>query len=90
MSGKPDVEYFTSYTGAGAARFFLALNPDLPNPSFAKIVIQTSGVPARERLREKLLERFAQILSLLVETAGFAFGLWTTRRFPCPVPRDGT
>lgn len=59
VSGKPDVEYFTSYTGAGAARFFLALNPDLPNPSFAKIVIQTSGVPARERLRVKLLERFA-------------------------------
>lgn len=58
-SGKPDVEYFTSYTGAGAARFFLALNPDLPNPSFAKIVIQTSGVAGRERLRAKLLERFA-------------------------------
>lgn len=58
-TGKPDVEYFTAYSGAGAARFFLALNPDLPNPSFAKIVIQTSGVPARERLRTKLLERFA-------------------------------
>lgn len=36
-ANKPDVEYFTSYTGAGSARFFLALNPDLPNPSFAKI-----------------------------------------------------
>ena len=58
-TGRPDVEYFTAYTGAGAARFFLALNPDLPNPSFAKIVVQTSGVVARERLRAKLLERFA-------------------------------
>ncbi|MCC6509498.1 MAG: efflux RND transporter permease subunit [Pirellulaceae bacterium] len=58
-SGQPDVLYFTSYTGAGAARFFLALNPDLPNPSFAKIVIQTSGVQARERLRKKLIDRFA-------------------------------
>ncbi len=57
--GKPDIEYFTSYTGAGAARFFLALNPDLPNPSFAKIVIQTSGVAARERLRERLIQSFA-------------------------------
>ncbi len=55
----PDVKYFTSYIGAGAARFFLALNPDLPNPSFAKIVIQTSSTPARERMRAKLLERFA-------------------------------
>ncbi len=58
--GQADVLYYTSYTGAGAARFFLALNPDLPNPSFAKIVIQTSGVAARERLRSKLLERFAE------------------------------
>lgn len=54
-----DVQYYTSYTGNGAARFFLALNPDLPNPSFAKVVIQTSGVEARERLRAKLLEQFA-------------------------------
>ncbi len=58
-SGRPDIEYFTAYTGAGSARFFLALNPDLPNPSFAKIVVQTSGVEARERVRAKLLERFA-------------------------------
>ena len=53
-----DVHHFTSYTGAGAARFFLALNPDLPNASFAKIVIQTTGVPAREKLRSELIEAF--------------------------------
>lgn len=47
--------HYTSYTGAGAARFFLALNPDLPNPSFAKIVIQTATTKTREALREKLL-----------------------------------
>ena len=55
---KSDILYYTAYTGAGAARFFLALNPDLPNPSFAKIVIQTSGVAARERLRTQLLADF--------------------------------
>jgi multidrug efflux pump len=55
-----DIEYYTSYTGAGAARFFLALNPDLPNSSFAKVVIQTTGVQARESLRAYLLERFSQ------------------------------
>jgi multidrug efflux pump len=57
---KPLVEYFTSYIGAGSARFFLALNPDLPNPSFAKLVIQTTGVPARELLRAELKNRFEQ------------------------------
>lgn len=53
-----DVNHFTSYTGAGSARFFLALNPDLPNASFAKIVIQTTGVKAREKLRRELLAAF--------------------------------
>lgn len=54
-----DILYYTAYTGSGAARFFLALNPDLPNPSFAKFVIQTSSVEARERLRTLLLNDFA-------------------------------
>jgi multidrug efflux pump len=56
---KPMVSHFTSYIGAGAARFFLALNPDLPNPSFAKLVIQTTSVPSREALRAELLDRFS-------------------------------
>jgi len=56
----PVVEHFTSYIGAGSARFFLALNPDLPNPSFGKIVIQTTSVAAREKLRFELKERFEQ------------------------------
>ena len=56
----PLVEHFTSYVGAGSARFFLALNPDLPNPSFAKLVIQTTGVPSREALRTELKTRFEQ------------------------------
>ncbi len=51
-----DIQHFTSYIGAGSARFFLALNPDLPNPSFAKIVIQTPNAAARERIRS-LLQR---------------------------------
>ncbi len=56
---KFDVLHYCAYIGSGSARFFLALNPDLPNPSFAKIVIQTSGVAARERLRAKLLNEVA-------------------------------
>ncbi len=54
----PRVEHYTSYVGAGSARFFLALNPDLPNPSFAKLIIQTSGIPAREAIRTELKDRF--------------------------------
>ncbi len=54
----PSVQHYTSYVGAGSARFFLALNPDLPNPSFAKLIIQTSGIPAREAIRTELKDRF--------------------------------
>ena len=51
----PDAETWTEYVGAGTPRFFLALNPDLPNESFGKLVVQARDVPARERLRERLL-----------------------------------
>jgi multidrug efflux pump subunit AcrB len=58
LSGDGDIEHFTAYTGAGSPRFYLALNPDLPNANFAKVVILTKGPEARERLRSRLLERF--------------------------------
>lgn len=57
---QPIVDRFTSYVGAGAARFFLALNPDLPNPSFAKIIIHTTSISARETLRAELKRLFEQ------------------------------
>ena len=54
LKGDPDARTYTTYLGAGAPRFFLALNPDLPNESFAKVVIQTTDLAARERLLGKL------------------------------------
>ena len=30
-----DVRFFTAYTGAGQPRFYLSLNPELPNPGYA-------------------------------------------------------
>jgi multidrug efflux pump len=58
LAGDPDLEYFAAYTGAGAPRFYMALNPDLPNAGFAKLVIQTKGSEARERLRSRLMALF--------------------------------
>ncbi len=54
IKGDPDLEYFTTYIGAGSPRFFLALNPVLPNESFALIVMMTKGAEARERLKARL------------------------------------
>ena len=54
IEGDPDLEYYTTYVGEGSPRFFLALNPVLPNESFALIVMMTKGAEARERLKAKL------------------------------------
>jgi multidrug efflux pump subunit AcrB len=59
LKDDPDTDHFTAYAGAGPPRFYLALHPDLPDPSFAKFVIQAKSPEARERLRARLLERFA-------------------------------
>jgi multidrug efflux pump len=56
----PYFEHYTSYIGIGSARFFLALNPDLPNPSFAKIIINTNDLPAREAMFAKLTKLFEE------------------------------
>ncbi len=54
LAGDPDVVTHTTYIGQGSPRFFLALNPVLPNPSFALTVIMTKNAEARERLKAKL------------------------------------
>ena len=54
IKGDPDLEYYTTYIGEGSPRFFLALNPVLPNENFALIVMMTKGAEARERLKARL------------------------------------
>jgi multidrug efflux pump subunit AcrB len=50
-----DVKFFTAYTGGGAPRFLLSLNPELPNPGFAQFVLMTKDLQARERVRSRLM-----------------------------------
>jgi multidrug efflux pump subunit AcrB len=50
-----DVRFFTAYTGAGQPRFYLALNPELPNPGYAVFIVMTKGLDARERVRSRLM-----------------------------------
>ena len=60
---QPEAGIVTTYVGQGAARFFLAYNPELPDPSFAKIVILTPDADARDRLKLRLRERIAEGLA---------------------------
>ncbi len=54
VAGDPDVSSYTSYVGQGAPRFWLGLNPVLPNPNFAQIVIVTKDLEGRERVKARL------------------------------------
>jgi multidrug efflux pump len=54
LEGDADVATYSTYVGQGSPRFFLALNPVLPNPNFAITVIMTKGPVARERLKAKI------------------------------------
>ena len=60
LAKDPDIEFFTAYTGAGTPRFYLSIQPELPNPGFAQFVIKTAGIEQRERVRTRLMALFAK------------------------------
>jgi len=49
-----DIATYTAYIGQGSPRFWLGLNPQLPNEAFAEIVIVSKDVEARERIKARL------------------------------------
>jgi multidrug efflux pump subunit AcrB len=49
-----DIATYTAYVGQGSPRFWLGLNPQLPNEAFAEIVIVAKNVEARERIKSKI------------------------------------
>ena len=57
---QPESKIVTSYVGQGAPRFFLAMSPELPDPSFAKIVVLTPDEKAREALKLRVRQVAAQ------------------------------
>jgi multidrug efflux pump len=54
VADDPDILTYTTYVGQGAPRFWLGLNPVLPNANFAQIVIVTKDLEARERVKARL------------------------------------
>ena len=59
LAGDPDIVTYTTYVGQGSPRFWLGLNPVLPNPNFAQIVIVTKDLEARERVKARLEKTLA-------------------------------
>ena len=63
LRGQAEAETVTSYIGQGAPRFFLAYNPELPDPAYAKIIILTPNAQARDALKWRLRDAIAKGLA---------------------------
>ena len=59
LQQQPEAKIVTSYIGQGSPRFYLAMAPELPDPSFAKIVMLTDSQEAREALKFRLRDAAA-------------------------------
>lgn len=63
LARQPEARIVTAYIGQGAPRFFLAMGPELPDPSFAKIVVRTDDPHARDALKQRLRDAVADGLA---------------------------
>ncbi|WGT65514.1 efflux RND transporter permease subunit [Variovorax paradoxus] len=63
LSTQPEAQIVTSYIGQGAPRFYFAMGPELPDPSFAKIVVRTASQEERDALKHRLRQAIADGLA---------------------------
>jgi multidrug efflux pump len=76
LKGDEDVATYTTYIGQGSPRFWLGLNPQLPNEAFAEIVVVAKNVDARERIKARLDHAIAEgaLAEARVRVDRFNFG----------------
>src|SRR5881296_4011873 len=63
LAEQSEAAIVTAYVGQGAPRFYLAMAPELPDPSFAKIVVLTDSETSREALKLRLRQAVADGLA---------------------------
>ena len=76
LRAQPEAKIVSSYIGGGAPRFWLAYNPELPDPSFAKMIILTPDAKERDRLIVRLRQKVAAGLApeARIRAVRFVFG----------------
>ena len=76
LSAQPEAKIVSSYIGGGAPRFWLAYNPELPNPNFAKMMVLTPNEKERDKLIFRLRQQVAAGLApeARVRAVRFVFG----------------
>ncbi len=63
LAKQKEAKIVTAYVGQGAPRFYMAMGPELPDPSFAKIVVRTDNQDEREVLKNRLRKVIADGLA---------------------------
>lgn len=63
LAKQNEAKIVTSYIGQGAPRFYFSMGPELPDPSFAKIVIRTDNQEEREALKHRLRQAISNGLA---------------------------
>ncbi|MEO8120245.1 MAG: efflux RND transporter permease subunit, partial [Rhodoferax sp.] len=59
LAKQEEAKIVTAYIGQGAPRFYFSMGPEMPDPSFAKIVVRTDNQDAREALKFRLRQAIA-------------------------------
>ena len=63
LAKQEEAKIVTAYVGQGAPRFYFSMGPELPDPSFAKIVVRTDNQDEREALKHRLRQAVANGLA---------------------------
>ncbi|WPD77290.1 efflux RND transporter permease subunit [Dickeya fangzhongdai] len=63
LAKQKETRIVTTYIGQGAPRFYFSMGPELPDPSFAKIVVRTDNQNEREALKYLLRQAIADGLA---------------------------
>ncbi|NVI07531.1 efflux RND transporter permease subunit [Paraburkholderia youngii] len=63
LARQKEARIVTAYVGQGAPRFYFSMGPELPDPSFAKIVVRTDNQDEREALKQRLRQAIADGLA---------------------------
>ncbi len=76
LADDKDITTYTTYIGQGSPRFWLGLNPQLPNEAFAELVIVSKDVAARERIKTRIEKAVAggALMEARVRVDRFNFG----------------
>lgn len=54
LAEMPEIKTYSAYIGAGVPRFFFAVNPEQPDPAFAKLIVVAKDAVARDQIMAAL------------------------------------